>query len=94
MLKSAPALVIEFAVFADMALMRTVAECKERAEECRRLAHLGVNRRDWGHLEEMARTWDLLAKHKQEKLRWKTAAIADRCRNVLSLSDIAPKEPG
>ena len=76
-----------------MALMRTVAECKERAEECRRLAHLGVNQRDWGHLEEMAGTWDLLAKHKQENLLRRTAATADWCRNVLSLSDIAPKEP-
>ena len=40
--------------------MRTVAECKERAEECRRLANLGADRRDWGHFEEMAQTWTRL----------------------------------
>jgi hypothetical protein len=51
--------------------MHTVVECKERAEECRRLAHLGADRRDWGHFEEMAQTWDMLAGQKQEKLRWK-----------------------
>jgi len=73
--------------------MRTVAECKERAEECRRLANLGADRRDWGHFEEMAQTWDMLARQKQERLRWKTAALADRFRNVLFLSDIAPKAP-
>jgi hypothetical protein len=54
--------------------MRTVAECKERAEGCRRLAILGADRRDWGHFEEMAQTWDMLARQKQEKLRSKTAA--------------------
>ena len=70
--------------------MRSVAECKERAEECRRLAILGTGRRDWGHFEEMAQTWDMLARQRQEKLRSKTAALADRFRNVLSLSDIAP----
>jgi hypothetical protein len=73
--------------------VRTVAECKERAEECRRLAMLGADRRDWGHFEEMTQTWDMLARQKQEKLRWKTAALADQFRNVLSLSHIAPKRP-
>ena len=73
--------------------MRTESECAKRAEECRRLAILGADRRDWGHFEEMAQTWDMLARQKQEKLRWKTAALADRFRNVLSLSDIAPKRP-
>jgi GDP-D-mannose dehydratase len=73
--------------------MRTVAECKERAEECRRLANLGADRRDWGHFEEMAQTWDMLARQKQERLRWKTTVLADRFRNVLCLSDIAPKAP-
>ena len=69
--------------------MRSVAECKERAEECRRLAILGTGRRDWGHFEEMAQTWDMLARQRQEKLRSKTAALADRFRNILSLRDIA-----
>jgi len=41
----------------------------------------------------MAQTWDMLARQKQERLRWKTAALADRFRNVLFLSDIAPKAP-
>ena len=69
--------------------MRTVTECKERAEDCRRLAILGADRRDWGHFEEMAQTWDMLARQKQEKLRSKTAALADRFRNIFSLPDIA-----
>jgi hypothetical protein len=34
---------------------------RKRAEECRRLATLGANRRDWGHFEEMAVTWEKLA---------------------------------
>ena len=42
--------------------MRAVANCyRKRAEECRRLAILGVNRRDWGAFEEMAVTWEKLA---------------------------------
>jgi hypothetical protein len=71
--------------------MHTVAECKERAEECRRLAGLGTDRRDWGHFEEMAQTWDMLAKQKQETLRLKTAALGDRFRDVLFLSVPAAK---
>jgi hypothetical protein len=42
--------------------MRSVADCyRKRAEDCRRLATLGANRRDWGHFEEMAATWEKLA---------------------------------
>jgi hypothetical protein len=42
--------------------MQSVADCyRKRAEECCRLARLGANRRDWGHFEEMAVTWEKLA---------------------------------
>jgi hypothetical protein len=42
--------------------MQSVADFyRKRAEECRRLAILGANRRDWGHFEEMAVTWEKLA---------------------------------
>jgi hypothetical protein len=42
--------------------MRSVVDCYgKRADECRRLARLGANRRDWGHFEEMAVTWEELA---------------------------------
>jgi hypothetical protein len=42
--------------------MGSVADCyRKRAEECRRLASLGMNRRDWGHFEEMTVTWEKLA---------------------------------
>jgi hypothetical protein len=73
-------------------LMRTVAECQERAEECRRLAILVADRRDWGHFEEIAQTWEMLLSYQQERSRWQTIALADRFRNVLFLSDIAPKK--
>lgn len=72
--------------------MRTVAECKERAEECHRQARLGADRRDWGHFEEMAQTWDMLARHARDRLRWKTTALADQFRNVLSLSEVQQKD--
>jgi hypothetical protein len=41
--------------------MRAADDYRKRAEECRRLAILGANRRDWGHFEEMAVTWERLA---------------------------------
>jgi len=92
LLKTAASVVTGFGRFADMA-SRGLSHAHRRAEECRRLANLGADRRDWGHFEEMAQTWDMLARQKQERLRWKTAALADRFRNVLFLSDIAPKAP-
>jgi hypothetical protein len=65
--------------------MRSAVDCLKRAEECRRLAKVYSK-------PELAETWDLLAKQRQERLRWKITALADRCRNVLSLSEIAPKD--
>jgi hypothetical protein len=47
--------------------MRTATECLSRAEECRRLATLGPRAEDWGHFEEMAQTWELLAKLRQSE---------------------------
>jgi hypothetical protein len=46
----------------------------------------------WGHFLEMAETWEMLLRHQQERSQ-QTIALADRFRNVLFLSDIAPKRP-
>ena len=45
--------------------MRTAPDCTHRAEECRRLAKLAVRPEDFGHLLEMAETWELLAKQRR-----------------------------
>ena len=45
--------------------MRTATDCTHRAEECRRLAKLAVRPEDFGHLLEMAETWELLAKQRR-----------------------------
>jgi NTP pyrophosphatase (non-canonical NTP hydrolase) len=67
--------------------MRTAAECLNQAEECRRLAKLHNKTEDWAAFLEMAESWEILAKQRQERLRSKTTALADRFRDVLSLSD-------
>jgi hypothetical protein len=72
--------------------MRTV-DYAQRAAECRRLASECTKPEAWGHFLEMAETWDMLLRHQQERSRWQTIALADRFRNVLFLSDIAPKNP-
>jgi hypothetical protein len=71
--------------------MRRGVDYAERAEECRRLAKSCQRPEDWGHLLEMAETWQMLLKHQQERSRWQTIALAERFRNVLFLSDIAAK---
>jgi hypothetical protein len=71
--------------------MRGAVDYAERAEECRRLAKLCKRPEEWGHFLEMVETWEMLLRHQQERSRWKTIALADRFRNVLFLSDIAPK---
>jgi hypothetical protein len=63
----------------------------ERVAECRRLATHYTRPQDWGHFLEMAETWEMLLKNQQETSRQQTIALADRCRNVLLLSDIASK---
>jgi hypothetical protein len=73
--------------------MRTAVDYAEHAEECRRLAKLAPKAEDWGHFLEMAETWQMLLKYQQERSRWQTIALADRFRNVLFLSDAAPKGP-
>jgi hypothetical protein len=74
--------------------MRTAIECSSHAEECRRLAKDSPRAEDWGHFLEMAETWELLSKHRQDRARRQTIALADRFRNVLFLSDPAPmKKP-
>jgi hypothetical protein len=75
-------------------LMRTAIECSSHAEECRRLAKDSPRAEDWGHFLEMAETWELLSKHRQDRARRQTIALADRFRNVLFLLDAAPmKKP-
>src|SRR6516164_3220220 len=44
--------------------VRTATDCIHRADECRRLAKLAVKPEDFGHLLEMAETWELLAKQR------------------------------
>jgi hypothetical protein len=73
--------------------MRTAVDYSERAEECRRLAKECNRPEDWGAFLEMAESWEMLLRHQQERSRLQTIALADRFRNVLLLSDIAPKEP-
>jgi hypothetical protein len=73
--------------------MRGAVDCLERAEECRRLAKSCKRPEEWGHFLEMAETWEMLLRHQQERSRWKTIALADRFRNVLFLSNTAPKKP-
>ena len=48
--------------------MLTAADCTHRAEECRKLAKLAPRAEDWGHFVEMAETWELLAKQREEML--------------------------
>ena len=55
--------------------MRRAVDYVQRAEECRRLAALGADRRDWGHFEEMAQTWEILGKLQELSRRLKSAGI-------------------
>ncbi len=71
--------------------MHTAVDYAQRAEECRRLATQYTKPGDWGHFLEMAETWEMLLRHQQERARLRTIALADRFRNVLFLSDVAPK---
>jgi hypothetical protein len=48
--------------------MRTVAEYRHNAEECRNLAKLLSKPEDKEILEQMARTWDGLAKQRERDL--------------------------
>jgi hypothetical protein len=45
--------------------MRGAVDYAERAEECRRLAKLCKRPEEWGHLLEMAETWEMLLRHQQ-----------------------------
>jgi hypothetical protein len=71
--------------------MGSAVDYAERAAECRRLATLYTRPEHWEHFLEMAETWEILLKHQQERLRWQTIAMADRCRKVLFLAEIAAK---
>ncbi len=73
--------------------MWTAVDYAERAAECRRLAAQYTKAEHWAHFLEMAETWEMLLGHQQERSRGQTIALADRFRNVLFLSDTAPKSP-
>ena len=80
--------------------MGSAVDYAERAAECRRLAAQYTKPEDCGHLIEMAETWEMLLKHQQEELkhrleksRLQTIALADQFRNVLLLSDFEVKSP-
>ena len=57
--------------------MRTATDCTHRAEECRRLAKLAVRPEDFGHLLEMAETWELLAKQRRADEQVAEEHVAD-----------------
>jgi hypothetical protein len=66
--------------------MRTAIDCKHRAEECRKLAKLGGGPEDWAHFLEMAQTWELLAKQRQQENRLaETVALAEIIANSRGL---------
>jgi hypothetical protein len=71
--------------------MGTAVDYAQRAAECRRLAAHYAKPEHWGHFLEMAETWEMLLKHQQERSRLQTIALAERFRDVLSLSEVAPK---
>jgi hypothetical protein len=72
-------------MLSDRVLMRTATECSSRAEKCRRLTK-DSRAEDWGHFLEMGETWEMLSKHRHERARQQTIALADQFRNVLFLS--------
>jgi hypothetical protein len=45
--------------------VRAIADYRNRAEECRRLAKLARKPEDGGHFMEMAQTWEMLAQQCQ-----------------------------
>jgi hypothetical protein len=73
--------------------MGTAVDYDQRAAECRRLATQYTRPEHRGAFLEMAETWEMLLRHQQERSRSQTIALADRFRNVLSLSDVAAKRP-
>jgi hypothetical protein len=62
--------------------MRNAIDCTNRAEECRRLAELAVKAEDFAHFSEMAETWELLAKQRNESEKLaETLALAEALAN-------------
>jgi hypothetical protein len=63
--------------------MRTATDCTRRAEQCRELAKSAAKPEDWTHFLEMAQTWELLAKQRQneESELAKTLALAESIAN-------------
>ena len=57
--------------------VRTATDCIHRADECRRLAKLAVKPEDFGHLLEMAETWELLAKQRRADEQVADEHVAD-----------------
>jgi hypothetical protein len=48
--------------------MRKVSEYEEHAEECRKMARQTKNPQHKKQLEEMAQTWDMLAKERAKQI--------------------------
>jgi hypothetical protein len=53
-------------------MMRAIAEYRKHAEECRKLAKLVTVPVDKNTFEEMAQTWEMLAKLRQGDIARKT----------------------
>jgi hypothetical protein len=58
--------------------MRAATDYASRAEECRKLAKLAAKPEDWRHFLEMAETWDMLAKQRDDDIKLaKVMALAE-----------------
>jgi hypothetical protein len=68
--------------------MRSVTDCKHRADECHKLANLAARPEDWGHFLEMAQTWEILLKQRQhENQLAETVALAQSNANENQLAE-------
>ena len=52
--------------FLSKMTMRTAIDCTHLAEECRELAKQAVKAEDFAHFSEMAETWELLARQRDQ----------------------------
>jgi hypothetical protein len=58
--------------------MRTATDCTIRAEVCRKLANIATRSEDWAHFSEMAESWELLAKQREDEIQFtKALALAE-----------------
>jgi hypothetical protein len=57
----------QFALMGRGYPMRSVTDCKHRADECHKLANLAARPENWGHFLEMAQTWEILLRQRQHE---------------------------